>query len=378
MTLFRKVFRAHDKAGLSSAPQHADADAPEAGNILPVVEPSSADDAAAGIYLSADKADHEGNAAETDAVADDGPDWRLENLESAFGSNDESHVHPDIAECDGVDSLKESGADFDLVPPADAFALQAADAAQSDGAEEFLDLAATKTGSAELRTQTSQDDTDDDVVAFARAQMRASGLAQQADHAMPQQRSAAPLENMPADHDTAPTIDLSNGVDLAAETSPHPRPGRRVGRVKTRLLGFNRGEPETSDPFDTIQTDTALPVHGKFPVGWLVIVKGPGKGHSFALFSGAAMIGRGEDQTIRLDFGDSSISRQNHAAIAYDDEQNQFFLGHGGKSNIIRRNDRPVLSTEDLHSGDLIRVGETTLRFVALCGKDFQWGNPSD
>jgi hypothetical protein len=379
MTLFRKVFRAHDKEALNCAPQHADADAPETEIILPVVDPSSAGETADGIYLSADTGDHETGAPETYTVADDDEtDWRLENLKSAFRSDDENDFDPKFAERDGDDILKGSEADFDLTSPADVFASQTADAAQSDGAEEFLDSMASKTGSAELQTQTPQDNTDDDVVAFARAQMRASELAQHADRAMPEPRPVVSSENEPADHDTAPAIDLSNGVDLTAETSTHPRPGRRVGRVKTRLLGFNRGEPESSDPFNIIQTDTAQPVHGKYPVGWLVIVNGPGTGHSFALFSGAAMIGRGEDQTIRLDFGDSSISRQSHAAIAYDDEQNQFFLGHGGKSNIIRRNGRPVLSTDDLHSGDLIRVGETTLRFVALCGKDFQWGNSSD
>ncbi len=151
------------------------------------------------------------------------------------------------------------------------------------------------------------------------------------------------------------------------------RAGRRAGRVKTRLLGFNASEEfEVTDPVQSAQ-----PSHQKqeapFPVGWIVVVKGPGRGHSFALHAGVTLIGRGEDQGIRLDFGDSSISRQNHAAIAYDDEQNSFFLGHGGKSNIIRLNNRPVLSTEEVNSGDLLRIGETTLRLVTLCGADFRW-----
>ncbi len=151
------------------------------------------------------------------------------------------------------------------------------------------------------------------------------------------------------------------------------RAGRRAGRVKTRLLGFNASEEfEVTDPVQSAQ-----PSHQKqeapFPVGWIVVVKGPGRGHSFALHAGVTLIGRGEDHGIRLDFGDSSISRQNHAAIAYDDEQNSFFLGHGGKSNIIRLNNRPVLSTEEVNSGDLLRIGETTLRLVTLCGADFRW-----
>ena len=39
----------------------------------------------------------------------------------------------------------------------------------------------------------------------------------------------------------------------------------------------------------------------------------------------------------------------------------QFFLGHGGKANLVRLNDKPVLSTEEVSSSDLIRIGETSL-----------------
>ncbi|MFK7879582.1 FHA domain-containing protein [Roseobacter sp.] len=169
-------------------------------------------------------------------------------------------------------------------------------------------------------------------------------------------------------------VDLSEPSVLSSVPDPVAgRAGRRAGRVKTRMLGFNPSEPSTIDPIGNAQNATAKPQNGKFPVGWLIVVEGPGAGHSFTIFRGASMIGRGDDQVIKLDFGDNSISRCNHAAIAYDDEENKFYIGHGGKSNIIRRNARPVLSTEELHHADLLRIGETTLRFVALCGTDFQW-----
>ncbi|MEW9922066.1 FHA domain-containing protein [Marimonas sp. MJW-29] len=154
-----------------------------------------------------------------------------------------------------------------------------------------------------------------------------------------------------------------------------PQAGRERGRssrAKTRLLGFNIG-PIATDPMSRLSEVDMPQEEVRFPVGWLVIVDGPGRGHSFQLSAGVAKIGRGEDQDIRIDFGDSSISRENHAAIAYDMEQNAFFIGHGGKSNIVRRNNRPVLSTEELAAQDMIRVGETTLRFVPLCGGDFSW-----
>jgi hypothetical protein len=102
--------------------------------------------------------------------------------------------------------------------------------------------------------------------------------------------------------------------------------------------------------------------------------RAPGRGAYFAVTNSVSSIGRGLDQSICLNFGDATISRNNHAAIAYDAEQNRFFLGHGNKSNIVRRNGMPVLSTEELMDGDSIRIGKTTLRFVALCGPGFTWG----
>ena len=156
---------------------------------------------------------------------------------------------------------------------------------------------------------------------------------------------------------------------------PDPATTRTVpsaGRVKTRLLGFGGVDTTLPDPFETTPASNGAQ-KVSFPVGWLVIVSGPGRGTGFTLQHGVSLIGRGEDQTVCLDFGDTSISRSSHAMIAYDAEQGGFFLGHGGKANLVRLNGRPVLSTEDLASGSTIRIGETTLRFVAFCGSDFSW-----
>lgn len=156
------------------------------------------------------------------------------------------------------------------------------------------------------------------------------------------------------------------------------RAGRSAGRVKTRLLGFQADE-ETKDVFANASAHSAPVVADRFPTGWIVVVSGPGRGASFSLHAGVSQIGRGEGQTVRLDFGDTSISRNNHAAVAFDEEQGKFFLGHGGKSNLVRLNGQPVLSTEEMVDGDEIRIGETTLKFIALCGDDFSWtGNGDD
>ncbi|SFC58287.1 FHA domain-containing protein [Tropicimonas isoalkanivorans] len=153
---------------------------------------------------------------------------------------------------------------------------------------------------------------------------------------------------------------------------PRPQP-QRAGRVKTRLLGFHRPEDMEPNPFARQEKALLQTELERFPVGWLAVVKGPGRGASYPLFDGVSTIGRGDDQAVALDHGDTSISRENHAAVAYDCEQQSFFIGHGGKANLVRLNGMPVLSTEPLSTGDEIRIGETTLRFVALCGPDFSW-----
>ncbi len=179
------------------------------------------------------------------------------------------------------------------------------------------------------------------------------------------------------------TLDLSEQTEQVSEVAEMPAaagaPRRSAGRVKTRLLGFQSKTPG-QDVFEGKAAVGAGPV--RFPVGWLVVTKGEGFGHSFSLLSGVSKIGRGEDQAVKLDFGDTAISRDNHAAIAFDEELNQFFLGHGGKSNVVRLNGKPVLSTEELFDGDEIRIGETTLKFIALCSDEFTWaaseGNGAD
>lgn len=158
-------------------------------------------------------------------------------------------------------------------------------------------------------------------------------------------------------------------------------PPRRPTRTKTRVLGFE-AQPAAVVPLfegiaDASPVASVTPAAGKgyvmFPAGWLVVKAGPGQGASFALTQGVSQIGRGTDQTVALDFGDMAISRQNHAAIAYDPATHQFHIGHGGKSNLVRLNGRPLLATEVATDGDEIQIGETTLVLKVLCTPAFNW-----
>lgn len=175
----------------------------------------------------------------------------------------------------------------------------------------------------------------------------------------------------------APADPGADPVDLSGFELPPPAAGRsaaRAGRARTRLIGFGQPADPAVDPF--ARDEPAAPAVAAapgFPVGWLVVIDGPGRGAHFTLSNGVSQIGRGADQSVRLDFGDTSISRTGHALLAFDDEQGKFFLGSGGKVNIVRLNGKPLLSTEEIANDDTIRIGETTLRFVAFCGPEFTW-----
>ena len=109
--------------------------------------------------------------------------------------------------------------------------------------------------------------------------------------------------------------------------------------------------------------------------GWVVVVSGPGRGGFRPVYVGMNSVGRDSGQRVCLNFGDETISREEHAFITYDEEQRCFFLQHGGKSNLVRLAGKPVLSPVDLQANALIRIGRTTLRFIPCCGPDFSWGD---
>ena len=162
------------------------------------------------------------------------------------------------------------------------------------------------------------------------------------------------------------------------EVSSEGGPRRRPTRTKTRVLGFEPQPAAVVPLFDEGRMDETIEPGDKagvvmYPTGWLVIKSGPGRGAAFPVMRGVSQIGRGTDQTIALDFGDMAISRQNHAAIAYDPASHQFHVGHGGKSNLVRLNGKPLLSTEVAGDGDEIQIGETTLVLKVLCTPEFNW-----
>ncbi len=186
----------------------------------------------------------------------------------------------------------------------------------------------------------------------------------------------------------APSVNIWEMEEEPEAPAPVPTPAREIAadagarrratRTKTRVLGFEAQPAAVVPLFDEGRMDESIEPGDKagvvmYPTGWLVIKSGPGRGAAFPVMRGVSQIGRGSDQTIALDFGDMAISRQHHAAIAYDPMTHQFHVGHGGKSNLVRLNGKPLLSTEPAGDGDEIQIGETTLVLKVLCTPAFNW-----
>jgi len=108
------------------------------------------------------------------------------------------------------------------------------------------------------------------------------------------------------------------------------------------------------------------------PSGWLVVVDGPGKGHVLKVGYGANSIGRSSSERISLDFGDDTISSKGQAVLSYDSRGKSFYL-QGGGTNLIYVDDKPVFAPQELKPFTVILIGDTTLRFVPLCGESFSW-----
>ena len=110
--------------------------------------------------------------------------------------------------------------------------------------------------------------------------------------------------------------------------------------------------------------------------GWLVVISGPGQGNFLKLGYGQNSIGRGPNERISLNFGDSQISRESHAVVTYDPRGNQFYINCGaGSTNLTYLKDGapPILEAQILAPGSHITLGDTTLLFVPFCGEEFTW-----
>lgn len=135
-------------------------------------------------------------------------------------------------------------------------------------------------------------------------------------------------------------------------------------RPKTRLLRRQSFDKNSADYRENLET-VIEPVVDRKMIASLVMIGKPGQKRSFDLIDKFYRIGRGSSQDIQLP-DDDSVSRENHALIGYDRQHQKFTVFDGGKVNPVFVNETVVQDSKYLESGDIIRIGETSLRLVCL------------
>ena len=107
-------------------------------------------------------------------------------------------------------------------------------------------------------------------------------------------------------------------------------------------------------------------------VGWLVCIKGDSKGKDYRVMARINTIGRSEKMDICIP-KDHTISKEQHARIAYDPKNNIFLMVPDNNINNIYVNGQPIFNATKLEAFDTIEMGASQFVFVPLCCDRFEW-----
>lgn len=153
-----------------------------------------------------------------------------------------------------------------------------------------------------------------------------------------------------------------------------PSPSAPTTPDTSRPTAPDTGRPTVPDTGRTTTSPVAEPLNvlSGPVVGWLAIIAGPGRGEVLRLGYGVNDIGSGPGARLRLNFGDPTIAPDNHAAIIYTTRSRRFYLAQSAAAETWL-NGQPVRESVELVGGETMRFGQTRLRFVPLCGPDFDW-----
>lgn len=191
----------------------------------------------------------------------------------------------------------------------------------------------------------------------------------------------------PPDQSWLDTVPVAGDKSPEAKTPvPEPSPPKPVAADATPAARPVSATPPLSDA----ATPAAAPLvlsgqsanavaegRPRFPYGWLVVVEGPGTGEWFPLERGMTRIGGGADHTVHLDFGDSGLGQASHADLGYDSARHLFVV-QPVPGTQLRVNGVIQSAQTAVRDGDVMTLGGTSLRLVALCSQNFHWGSDLD
>ena len=160
---------------------------------------------------------------------------------------------------------------------------------------------------------------------------------------------------------------------LAAKPVPvgmAPPPARQSGKDAPPA---NRPAPNMDYSRLFIQApNRTTDVKPRCPLGWLVVVDGPDVGEWFVLERGVSRIGGADSDTIRLKSTVGNVVPMRPVSLGFHEESHIFVLESPTENGTLV-NDEPVPFHFVLRDGDVITVGETSLRLASFCSPSFHW-----
>lgn len=147
----------------------------------------------------------------------------------------------------------------------------------------------------------------------------------------------------------------------------------RINNPGETVVGYDADSPQAGKDGAENKNRAANSFKRDPVVGWLVVVRGNGRGNSVELGKGQNTIGRSPDNHVRLDFGDDKISRESHCVIIFEPKRREFYIRNAEGRNLTYVADTVVIDAKQLNANEIITIGDTDLRFVPLCGPDFSW-----
>lgn len=145
------------------------------------------------------------------------------------------------------------------------------------------------------------------------------------------------------------------------------------------LLGDNQNKIDTVIPDQSILKDYQKIGHRKV-TGWLVCISGEMQGESFTLYEGVNHIGRAPHMDVAL-FREPTVSRENHAIITYQEDDNCFSLSvePDTVAPVLYNNVLVKKSlSQTMCARDILTLGECQLCFVPFCNEQFNWTDSTE
>ena len=107
-------------------------------------------------------------------------------------------------------------------------------------------------------------------------------------------------------------------------------------------------------------------------VGWLVCIEGKDKGKDYRLMARINTVGRSDRMDICIR-NDNTVSKENHARVAYDPKNNIYLVSPDKNINNIYVNNQPIFAATQINAYDVLEFGESKFIFIPLCNDRFEW-----